>query len=69
MWTYLSKILRNEQETRKEIVQYQECNGVEAVCKAVCRKLSQREKPQSLVKPPLENAAASPSPWSCASMY
>lgn len=51
MLAYLSKRLRNEQcENRKEIVGHQECDGVEAVC----REVSQEEKPQPLVRPPLE---------------
>lgn len=56
MLAYFSKRLRIErQESRKEIVGHQECNGVEAVC----REMSREEKPHSLVRPPLENAAAS----------
>lgn len=57
MLAYLSKRLRTEQQkSRKK--SHQECDGVEAVC----RGMSQKEKPQSLVRPSLENAAASRSP-------
>ena len=58
MLAYLSK--RTEGDKKKKIGRksHQECDGVEAVCKG----MSQKEKPQSLVRPPLENAAANPSP-------
>ena len=59
MLAYLSK--RTEGKKKKKRIgrkSHQECDGVEAVCKG----MSQKKKPQSLVRPPLENAAANPSP-------
>ena len=59
MLAYLSKRTVGDKKKKKiGRKSHQECVGVEAVCKG----MSQKEKPQSLVKPPLENAAANPSP-------
>ena len=60
MLTYLSKRTERPKKKKPRIGRksHQECDGVEAVCKGMSRK----EKPQSLVRPPLEYVAANPSP-------
>ena len=61
MLTYLSKRTERPKKKKKPRIgrkSHQECDGVEAVCKG----MSQKEKPQSLVRPPLEYVAANPSP-------